>query len=172
MTPRPALRPGRRGLLAAALAAAAAARAAGGPNLQHATRQGQAVGQLEQALLDAQRSQDRTALEQLLSEDFLMIVAQAPDQPVDRDDWLDASLRAGAWDLRDLAVRNVGDVALASFVLVPANGRAAPVPVFVVDAWRRAGSGWLLEQRHAALATGPRNAIPGNVTRPAVRKKI
>ncbi len=170
---RSALRLGRRGLLAAgALAAAAVARAAGPPSTGHATRQGQAVGQLEQALLDAQRTKDRTALEQLLSEDFLMIVAQAPDQPVDRDDWLEASLRAGAWDLRDLAVRTVGDVALASFLLVPAGGRAAPVPVFVVDAWRQAGGGWRLEQRHASLATGPRNAIPGNVTRPAIRKKI
>lgn len=172
MTPRPALRPGRRGLLAAALAAAAAARAAGPAGGGNATRQGQAVGQLEQALLDAQRKGDRTALEQLLSEDFLMIVAQAPDQPVDRDDWLQASLHAGAWDLRDIAVRDLGETALASFLLVPAAGRPAPVPVFVVDAWRRAGGSWLLEQRHASLATGARSVIPGNVTRPAIRKKI
>ncbi len=164
---------GRRGLLVAgALLAGSAARAAGPTGGQHATRQGQAVGQLEQALLDAQRTKDRTALEQLLSEDFLMIVAQAPDQPVDRDDWLDASLQAGAWDLRDLAVRSLGETALASFVLVPAQGRATPAPVFVVDAWRRDGGNWRLEQRHAALAMGPRAAIPGNVTRAPMRKKI
>lgn len=144
------------------------------PAPTHATRQGQAIQQLEQTLLNAMHAGSREQLERLLSDEFEMVVAQAPGRPVDRDLWIDAVAKrsGGEWDLEQVTVRDWGQLAIASFLLRPANRAADAKPsVFVVDTWRLEGGRWRLLSRHAALATGSRTDIPGDAPARSAPKK-
>ena len=148
--------------------------AAAQPTTAHATRQGQAIQQLEESLLHAMRERNRGQLERLLSDEFEMIVAQEPGNPVDRDLWI-ASVAAapgGGWELEQITVRDLGELAIASFLLrSAANGVKAKPPVFVVDIWQREDTRWRLLSRHAALALGSRSDIPGDAAMRNAPKK-
>jgi hypothetical protein len=137
------------------------------------TRQGQAVQQLEESLLRAQREKDRSQIERLLDGDFEMIVAQDPGNPVDREGWIDSATRqgAGAWEVGQISVRDLGVVAIASFVLRPGAGRSRTPPVFIVDVWQHGDAPWRLLRRHAALVLGSRHDIPGDSVPTTIPKK-
>lgn len=144
------------------------------PATAHATRQGQAIQQLEETLLRAMRAGSREQLERLLSDEFEMTVAQEPGSPVDRDLWIDAVVArpAKAWEIEQISVRDWGPLAVASFLLRPSSGSAnAKPPVFVVDTWRREEGHWRLLSRHAALAVGARTDIPGDAAARTAPKK-
>ena len=132
------------------------------PATAHATRQGQAIQQLEDALLAAMQGRNRAQLERLLAEGFEMIVAQEPGNPIDREAWLDSVAKgaAGSWEIQQIGVRDLGNVAVASFLLHPAA--AGKPSIFMVDTWQREGSQWSLLLRHAAPALGSRRDIPGD----------
>lgn len=140
----------------------------------HVTRSTAAFAELESALLQAIRERKAAELERLVDDEFLMTVAQDPEAPVDRDDWLLALRKPGAgdWEPEHLAVREFGTTAVAGFVLRPQHARAGAAPLYVVDTWRLDGSQWRLIMRHVAPATGPRRGIPGDVPAPGARKKI
>ncbi len=161
-------------LIAISLVFAAAAATAQVSNA-HATRQGQAIQQLEESLLRAMRGKDRAQLESLLSDEFDMVVAQEPDSPIDRDLWIASVMVASrrSWLLRQIMVRDWGELAIASFILRESSPGAAGArpPVFVVDVWRREDGSWHLVSRHAALALGSRDDIPGNAARRTAPKK-
>jgi Domain of unknown function (DUF4440) len=170
----------RRHALAAAMVLAlgalhAAPAAAQGAAPAHVTRAVQAFTELENTLLRAIRERDGTRLGGLLGDDFEMIVAPSPASPVPREDWL-ASVRkpgAGAYAVEDMSVREMGSVAIASFVLRPAPARPGAVPVFMVDTWERAdATHWQLTARHAAVVAGSRRSIPGDAKPTTVRKQI
>jgi len=168
MTPLLPNRLARRLALLAVVWPALAAAAAPAPGSAHATRTGAAVAELEQALLHAVQSRDAGRLQQLLTEDFEMTVAQDPDNPVPRDDWIDSAMRTGAAGrtLAQLAAREVGTTVLATFVL---HGKPA---LFVVDTWQRDGASWRLAARQVAATAGTRRGIPGDAVQRPVRKKI
>jgi hypothetical protein len=144
------------------------------PNTAHATRQGQVIQQLEESLLRAMRERNRGQLEHLLSDEFDMIVAQEPGNPVERDLWI-ASVTAtpsSGWELEQVTVSDLGELAIASFLLRSTAGAAKlKPPVFVVDVWRREDARWRLLSRHAALATGSRSDIPGDAAVRSAPKK-
>lgn len=141
---------------------------AGAADNAHATRTGAAVAELEQALLAAVQAHDAARLEQLLTDDFEMTVAQDASHPVPRDDWIDSAVQRAAAPRRiaQLAARDFGATVLATFVL-----QGAPA-LFVVDTWQRDGSGWRLAARQVAPAEGARRAIPGDAVQRPIRKKI
>jgi hypothetical protein len=159
---------GLAGALALLVAVTAAAQPAAAP---HATRAGQALADLEEQLLQAARATDPAQLGAMLDADFEMIVAQAPTAPVAREDWVGAMRKPGAadWTVQGLSARDLGDAAVAAFVLRAPHGKAAPL--YVVDTWQRSAAGWRLVVRHVAPATGPRKGIPGDVQAPVVQKK-
>jgi hypothetical protein len=140
----------------------------------HVTRTVAAFVELEESLLQALRERQPAAVERLLDDDFIMIVAQDPEAPVAREAWLEAVRKpdAGKWAAGSLTVREYNEIAVASFVLRPQPARAGAAPLFVVDTWRREGEQWRLAVRQVAPATGPRRGIPGDVASPGVRKKI
>ena len=135
----------------------------------------QVFTQLEESLLQAVREHDAARLEALLGDEFEMIVAQDPGEPVPREDWL-ASVRrpgAGAYRVEEMSVREIGAVAIASFVLRPTPAWAGAVPVFVVDTWERGdATPWQLSARHAAPVAGSRRSIPGDAKPVTIRKQI
>lgn len=156
--------------LCAALPAQAQASGRGG----HVTRTVAAFAELEQSLLQAVRERQATTVERLIDDDFAMTVAQDPQTPVARDEWLEAVRKPGAgdWSAEQLAVREFGALAVASFVLRPQPARAGASPLFVVDTWRLDGNQWRLALRQIAPATGARKGIPGDVPGPGIHKKI
>ena len=140
----------------------------------HVTRTVQVFTQLEETLLTAIREHDAARLNTLVGEEFEMIVAHAPGSPVPREDWL-ASVRqpgAGAYGVEQMSVREIGAVAIASFVLRPIPPRLGAVPVFIVDTWERADAQWVLTARHAAPVAGSRRSIPGDAKPTTIRKQI
>ena len=140
----------------------------------HVTRTVAAFAELEESLQQALRERKTALAEQMLDDDFQMIVAQDPGSPVARDDWL-ASVRrpgAGNWTPEQVAAREFGSVAVVSFVLRPTPARPGVAALFVVDTWRHLDAGWRLSLRQVAPATGPRRGIPGDARGPGIRKKI
>ena len=115
---------------------------------------------LERALLDALASGDRATLARLLDEGFTARTAAGPD-PQERADWLlqalgpqSATWRHRHWQVRDLAVREVDDLAMVSFLLDPGAPGARAGALFVVDVWRQS-TGTLLSRASSRAADAP-----------------
>jgi hypothetical protein len=154
-------------------AAAVQAQAVQGGGAPHATRTVQAFTELEESLLQAIRLHDTARLERSVDDDFQMVIAQAPADPVARDDWIDALSRRGAgdWTVQHLSARESGDTAVAGFVLRGTGSMRQAPPLYVVDTWQRAGDQWRLLVRHVAPASGTRRGIPGDGPSSNVPKK-
>lgn len=122
------------------------ARGAGGL----ATRDVSEYLRLERDLEDAIASHDPGSIDRLVDASFEWRSGATPD-PVSRDDWLRAERATArhAARIRDLAVREEGELAIVSFVRDGKDGST-----FVVDVWRR--SPQRLVARYAARpAPGP-----------------
>lgn len=126
-----------------------------GPVRGAATRSVSLYLERERALASAIDRRDRAAVEALLADDFSARSPASPDV-VDREPWLRSALggRARASRVRDLAVREEGDVGVVSFLLDSGEGRSATTQ-FVVDVWK-APSGKLLARHVAAGLGAPR----------------
>lgn len=140
----------------------------------HITRTAQIFIQLEESLQQALRDGNTSLLEAMLGEEFQMIGAQDPGSVTPREEWLLEMRQDGAtaYAVERMAVREIGAVAIASFVLRPRPKRAGASPVAVVDVWERDGVKWVLTTRHAAPLNGPRQAVPGETKTPALPKQI
>lgn len=114
---------------------------------------------LERAIADAMLAKDRTALERLLDEAFVM--RGAPDR--DRGAWIETAV-TGCWgdrvDVDDVSVRLAGtDAAVvtlqSTFHVDPATCGPAIVRSLITDTWRRGPDGaWRLAVRHASAPGG------------------
>lgn len=104
--------------LASLAAMPAFAQPGGGPMRGAATRSVSLYLERERALASAIDRRDRAAVEALLADDFSARSPASPDV-LDREPWLHATLggRARESRVRDLAVREEGDVAVVSFLL-------------------------------------------------------
>jgi hypothetical protein len=127
----------------------------------------------EEALLRAQRAGSATEFDRLLADDFELVVARRPGDAVSREDWLAAIARGPVrdWAFEQMAVHDHGDLAVVSFLMRPPADAAGALPVFVVDAWGRAGDGWQLKTRYAAPVPGT-GTVPGEPTGAAAAAPI
>jgi hypothetical protein len=98
-----------------------------------ATRSVSEYLRLERDLEDAIESRDAGAIDRLVDASFEWRSGASPD-PLPRDEWLRAerATRRHAARIRDLAVRDEGELAIVSFVRDANDGST-----FVVDVWRR-----------------------------------
>jgi hypothetical protein len=140
------------GCCALSLVSAATFAQPGGPMRGAATRSVSLYLGRERALAAAVDQRDRAAVEALIDDDFSARSPGSPDD-LDREPWLRAMLggHAGRTQVRDLSVREEGDVAVVSFLLDTGTGHAAKTQ-FVVDVWR-SSAGKLLA-RYVAAGTG------------------
>ena len=109
---------------------------------------------LERALADALHERRRDAVQQMLAPDFEVRSAAALDA-VPAADWLAEQLRAApAVRVRDLAVREFGDVAVVSFWVDAAGPGARRSPLYVIDVWQQGklAARYLSEPAHALPA--------------------
>jgi hypothetical protein len=110
----------------------------GGTGRATATRSVAQYLDLERALADAVRERRRDAVLQMLAPDFELRSGETLDA-IDASAWLAAQQRTGeaATRVRDLAVRELGEVAVVSFFLDPEpSGKTRPT-LYVVDVWRQ-----------------------------------
>ncbi len=140
----------------------------------HITRSAQTFKQLEEALQQALHDANVSQLDAMLGEEFQMIAAQDPGTVTPRDEWIAGMHQAGAtaYAVERMSVREIGAVAIASFVLRPTSARTGALPISVVDVWERGDTTWVLTTRHAAPLKGPRCAVPGETKTAPMRKQI
>ena len=159
------LRPVKQALLAAACSALALAASAqsrlppgvdgNAPAPSAATRSVAHYLDLERALAAALRERRRDAAAQMLAPEFEARTAGSLDA-VGTAAWLDEQLHARPTPtvVRDLAVRELGDVAVVSFFLDRAAARGtATATLYVVDVWRQADG--RLTARYESQPTHP-----------------
>jgi len=96
---------------------------------------------LEKALLQAQQDKQQDAMSKLLADDFEVWSAEQND-PTPRELWEhNASSANISWfQIRNVAVRDFGTVAIVSFLLDrrgDANGKPITPTVYVVDVWNQ-----------------------------------
>ena len=135
-------------------------------NVPTVTRLVKLFSDLERSLVDKARAKDASDLDALLDASFEMRVGSAPGAPVPRDAWIRETRKSGAAPrIEQMAVHDFGDVAVVSFRESAAAGTARNRgrDRFVVDCWKRDGSGWKLAARYLsdASATG---IAPGSET--------
>lgn len=110
----------------------------------------------------------------MLGEEFQMIATQDPGTVTPREEWLAGMRQAGAtaYAVERMSVREIGAVAIASFVLRPTPARAGAVPISVVDVWEKDDTRWILTTRHASPLNGARHTVPGETKTLPMRKQI
>lgn len=136
------LRPALFSAMLAISACAVASAPAGPPPQLSMTRPMMVFAKLEQDLAGAVSSQDQATTDRLLSEDFEYRPSAHPGEPSTRADWLaDASARGKGTD--QLSVRDLGDVAVASFVMTRDDDSSS----YVIDVWKKQGNEWQLITR-------------------------
>jgi len=114
----------------------------GGRRIVTTTRLVAQFSDLEQQLIRAAQHKDEAALNKLLSEDFEQWSPDPPGDPVPREEWMHNALTAvitQSFQLRQMAVRMVGDTAVVSFVLsqkAACEGRDCSGDSFIVDLWQ------------------------------------
>jgi ketosteroid isomerase-like protein len=111
---------------------------------------------VERELLDALRRADRTALDALLRDDFVITTAGWLSEPVGKQAWLEAALGEHVlerFDLRLTATRRYGDVAVVlaeSSQEGTRDGEAWSLTFRYTDVWVL-GEAWRLAARHASV---------------------
>jgi hypothetical protein len=123
-------------MLSPAFAQDRAAAGRGAPGQTTLTRSASKYQDLEIALIRALQDRSDSRLNQILANDFEVWSAERSG-PTSRQDWQKAAFatRTQPSRIRDLTVREFGEMAVVSFLLQggPA-GRGVP-PLFVVDIW-------------------------------------
>ncbi len=118
------------------------AREPAGRRIVTTTRLVARFSELEQQLTNAMRHKDEAELSKLLSEDFEQWTPAPPGDPLPREDWIHNALTAftiQSFQLRQMAVRMVGETAVVSFVLsqkAVCDGRECGGDSFIVDLWQ------------------------------------
>lgn len=137
------------------------------------TRLVKRFSELEAGLATQARSADQAALDASLDPSFEMRVGGAPGTPVPRDEWIRETRAAAGrrWQIQQMAVHDLGDVALVSFRAVDASAasRHGARDRFVVDCWKRDGDGWKLAVRY--LSDAPREGVGRSGSAKAIDKR-
>jgi hypothetical protein len=110
---------------------------------------------LEMDLVARTHAKDLSALDALLDPSFELRAGDAPGMPVPRDAWIRDARAASSREpprIEQMAVHDLGNVALVSFREVIAGARKSKVNRFIVDCWKRDGNEWKLLIRYASTS--------------------
>ncbi|KPF67457.1 hypothetical protein IP84_12995 [beta proteobacterium AAP99] len=115
-----------------------------------ATRLVKLMSEQVAALDAAAERRDAAALDALLAPQFEERSSAQPGTPLPRDAWMAQTQGRAARGVTQMAVREAGELAIASYLATTATG--AGTAQFVVDVWRRTDSGWQLLNRYVSQA--------------------
>jgi hypothetical protein len=111
---------------------------------------------LEENLFQALQDNNAAGLDRILASDFEAWAAEKLS-PTPRADWMKMFLgNLQTFRIRNMAVRQFGDVAVVSFLLYrtgEANGKPMSPVLFIVDVWRLSGD--KLAVRYASAPANP-----------------
>jgi ketosteroid isomerase-like protein len=111
------------------------------------TRQVAEFSELEKQWMSALQSNDRFALDHLLTEDFEILTPFAGNA-IDRDEFIRAvtgSLKLQSYRISQMTVHDFGDTAVVNFLINAKGqfrGRDSSGRYFVVDVWRKSSNSW------------------------------
>ncbi len=111
----------------------------------------------ETQLMQAVQDKNSAQLEKLLDSSFEMRTSQRAGVPVPRAEWMKSAVEhaSGEYTVTQMAVQEIGNVAIASFVLNPsASSKGTASAAFIVDTWVPEGEGWKLRVRYASPVGG------------------
>lgn len=96
---------------------------------------------MERALLQAQQEKQQDAIHRMLADDFEVWSAEQ-NEPTPRELWeQNAAATNITWfQIRNMAVRDFGNVAVVSFLLDrhgETNGKPVSASIFIVDVWQQ-----------------------------------
>jgi hypothetical protein len=117
---------------------------------------------LEQQWADSiQRKDLDTLRHRFLSEDFALRISDDASRKIPRSDWLAGvtAYNICSYNIRDLQVRDLGEVAIVSLVLdqdADVSGVGRSGDFFLVDVWVRQEAGWKVAARYSS----PLRALP------------
>lgn len=149
---------GKTVALVIALVACSFAQAPG--RISTMTRPMAIFSEMESRLDDALQKKDSKALGQFLSDEFQVWTPAGNGDPIPREDWLKKQARCTARpaQVRNMAVREVGDANIVSFVEVRDSTCGANTTrgaQFIVDVWQKKGDSWQLTDRYASPTKAP-----------------
>ena len=127
---------------------------------------------LEQQLTNAMQHKDEAALNKLLSEEFEQWTPAPPGDPLPREEWMHNVLTAftiQSFQLRQMAVRMVGDTAVVSFVLsqqAVCDGQDCGGNSFIVDLWQQHNGAQQLLVRYDSRMPGLQHQPPQSPQKP------
>ena len=105
----------------------------------------------------AWQDQDRSALEALLAPDFALVVATAPHYQFDREDWIDLAVgtyRCIRFAYEHIQFHRLTDDIVAMSAIADFDATLGKQDrsgrFFVVDLWKRKGSGWQVSARYSS----------------------
>ena len=157
------------------ISSSSAAPESGAGRIPTVTRLVQLFTQLEIKLAESLGKGDKTAVANLLADDFEMRAASVPGNPVPRDAWIRQSLAepTSSSAIEQMAVHDFGKLAVASFTLRGKTAKTGTArDIFIVDIWTQGPDNWKLTVRYAGPAgtvASPLPGVPMNV--PAFEKK-
>ena len=136
----------RLAILAVMVVISSASLAQAPRKIQTTTRLVTIFTNLENQLMDAAAQNNSAGAMRLLSEDFSQWTPQPPGSAISREEWLkDAESELNTFQIRQMAVKDLGQHAAANFVLLtPAKAW------FIVDVWQKDGENWRLLERYQA----------------------
>lgn len=113
----------------------------------------------ETRLLDAAKSRDLSALNELLDDDFELRAGPVPGDPTPREDWLRESLgdSSVAYGIEQMAVQDLGQAAVVSYL----GRRKGGNNLFFVDVWVKKSGHWKLAVRYLSPAGSANTQLPG-----------
>ena len=137
------------------------------------TRTATLFGGLERDVAEAVKRRDVSALDRLLLDDFDLLAASHPEQPVSREDWQDAVLASPPRSFRisGVSVHMAGEsAAVVSFLYEQQVKAPSPSGRFLfVDLWLRVEGRWRLQARFASPSGDA--PVPGWVAQPVFEKR-
>ena len=141
------------------------------------TRLVKVFSQLEVEIITGFKKKNQTALARLIDQNFEMQVALKAADSVPLSAWLKTSIAEApsyTYDIGDMAVRDLGQTAIASFEWKPYEStKQNPAPeIFIVDVWKKVGEDWKLAIRFSSAAQKSDVKFPGfSITDEVIEKR-
>ena len=125
------------------------------PRIITATKQVVMFTDLEKQMLTAVQKKDKSALEAMLTEEFVVEMPDADTLP--GEDWVDSVMgkdfNLKSFVVRQMSVAQLGDAAVVKYDRIPEatyQGKPDGGEFFVVDVWTKSGDSWKLANRYVS----------------------
>ncbi len=110
--------------------------------------------------MQAWKDRDQAKLEEILAEDFVLILSASPDRPVARARWLEFALGdyvCESFEYKSQSVHELGDIAIVASIYTQkaaVAGQDRSGEFFLTDVWQRRAGRWQVVARYSSKPEG------------------